>query len=378
MLLSFTGSTGLTNKPVLARSDVQASPAPKRSAPTEAPPANRLDGARYYVAAHGDDRNPGTSPSAPWLSLEKVSGAQLDAGDEVLFNLGDVWVGTLNLRQSGTDDRPIVVGSYGSGELPVIEHGQSCVELQASFVTVTQIHARDCVWAGINIGGSNNRVEDTVVANSAAGVAIKSGAARNLIVRNEIKDNNRMSVLTKEPTNDDSGAFGVLINGDDNEVAHNAISGSHAFSHDYGTDGAAIEVFGGRRNHIHHNVTFENDTFAEMGNSRTADNTFAYNTVTSMLQRSKFFVTRGADDMFGPVLRTTLHDNHVELSGDKSEGFVCYAGCSEEILTMRNNVISALGKAGYADGPFIRSNNTYSGGALQGVLGAGFDRTDVG
>jgi hypothetical protein len=67
-----------------------------------------------------------------------------------------------------------------------------------------------------------------------------------------------MSVLTPTPTNDDCGAFGVLLSGDRTEVAYNTISGSDAFSYDYGRDGSAIEVYGGQANFIHDNLGIDN------------------------------------------------------------------------------------------------------------------------
>ncbi|GAA2843962.1 hypothetical protein GCM10020220_036470 [Nonomuraea rubra] len=55
----------------------------------------------------------------------------------------------------------------------------------------------------------------------------------------------------------DSGAFGVLLNGDDNVVTGNTITGSFAKSADYGIDGAAVEIFNGDRNTVTHNISQE-------------------------------------------------------------------------------------------------------------------------
>lgn len=71
-----------------------------------------------------------------------------------------------------------------------------------------------------------------------------------------------MSVNTSTPTDDDSGAFGVLLNGNETVVAYNTISGHDAFSYDYGRDGCAIEIYAGRDNVIHHNEASDNDCFA--------------------------------------------------------------------------------------------------------------------
>ena len=39
----------------------------------------------YYVSPNGSDLNPGTSTSQPWQSVGRVDGANLKAGDSVLF-----------------------------------------------------------------------------------------------------------------------------------------------------------------------------------------------------------------------------------------------------------------------------------------------------
>jgi len=164
---------------------------------------------------------------------------------------------------------------------------------------------------------------------------------------------------------DDSGAFGVLLNGDRTDVANNTISGHDAFSYDYGRDGAAVDVYGGQANHIHHNLAIDNETFSELGNSRSRDNTYAYNVVRSSLNQSFFLVTRGSRNSFGPVANTKLVNNTVVMTGSGSQGFVCHAGCNSSILTMRNNVIQAVAKVGFADGSFDEDYNLYYGGKVQ-------------
>jgi hypothetical protein len=270
------------------------------------------------------------------------------------------------LSANGTSTEPITVSAYGTGDRPSFTG--DCLELPGSYLVVSGLDVHDCSWEGIGINGHHNRVEDNLVRNNVTGVFVRQVAVDNRILRNQIKDNNRMSVNTPQCC-DDSGAFGVLLHGDRTEVAYNTISGSDAFSYDYGRDGAAIEVYGGKNNLIHHNLAFDNDTFTELGNPRSADNTFAYNLVRSSLTQSIFFVTRGAKDGYGPVLRTTLVNNTVLLTGSSSQGAICYAGCGPDILTMRNNIVQAVAKAGYADAPFTDDHNLYWGGPVQFTKG---------
>jgi len=76
----------------------------------------------YYVSNSGDDLNSGTSSSTPWKSIDKVNSimTSLNPGDQILFNKGNNFYGTINASKSGILGNEIVFGSYGSGNLPVI------------------------------------------------------------------------------------------------------------------------------------------------------------------------------------------------------------------------------------------------------------------
>ena len=322
----------------------------------------------YYLdATNGDDAAAGTSESAAWKTLARATAASLKPGDRLLLRRGGRWSGRLELAESGTAAAPITLGAYGMGDRPVVTG--DCVVITGSYVVARDLRAENCVFAAVDVFGGDNRVEGNLLTHNVAAVFLRGGSARNAVVRNDMIDNDKMSVLTATPTNDDSGAFGVLLHGDANEIAYNTISGSNAFSYDYGHDGGAIEVYGGQGNAIHHNLAVDNDAFAELGHSRSADNTFAYNVVRSSAPRSTFLVTRGGADSFGPVLRTRLYNNTALLTGAEAQGFVCYAGCGPGILTMRNNVIQATLKAGYADAPFDEDHNLYAGGIRQFAMG---------
>ena len=329
-------------------------------------------GATYYVdSAAGNDANNGTNMATAWRTLSKASNAVLSPGDQVLLKRGGVWSGTLSVSESGTTAEPIVVGAYGSGALPVIQDGGPCVNVAGSRIVVMQLHANNCAWAGIRLapGATFNRIDSNLTTGNIAGVHVNSGASDNTIVRNTIRDNTKMSVLTPGG-GDDSGAFGVLLNGDRTDVANNTISGHDTFSYDYGRDGAAVEIYGGLGNHVHHNLALENHAFSELGNSRSRENTFAYNVVRSSLANSMFIVTRGGQSGYGPVLNTKLLNNTVVMTGSGSQGFVCHAGCDSSVLSMRNNIIQAVAKVGYADGSIDEDYGLYSGGQVQFNTGA--------
>ncbi len=82
--------------------------------------------ATYYVSrSSGNDRCNGqaTGPKGvrgPWKTLKRAS-IEYRPGDRVLLKCGDTWNETFRPRGNGIASNPIVIGSYGKGDRPVID-----------------------------------------------------------------------------------------------------------------------------------------------------------------------------------------------------------------------------------------------------------------
>ena len=76
--------------------------------------ADTLDfsGTAYYVSNSGSDENDGLSPETAWKTLKKVSDAEFNCNDAVLFCRGDIFRGSVN-TSSG-----VSYGAYGEGDKP--------------------------------------------------------------------------------------------------------------------------------------------------------------------------------------------------------------------------------------------------------------------
>lgn len=78
----------------------------------------------YFVDnLSGNDVNSGTSRQSPFKTLERVYSIKLNPGDSMLFKRGSVWNGNLVINGSGSPNRKVVVGVYGSGLSPVLDAG---------------------------------------------------------------------------------------------------------------------------------------------------------------------------------------------------------------------------------------------------------------
>lgn len=82
--------------------------------------------ATYYVSqSTGDDSLDGLAAAkagakGPWKTLTKAS-IEYKAGDSILLKKGDTWNEEFTPKGSGTPEKPILIGSYGQGNKPLID-----------------------------------------------------------------------------------------------------------------------------------------------------------------------------------------------------------------------------------------------------------------
>lgn len=324
-------------------------------------------GTSYFLSDAGSDDNAGTSADSAWKSLAKINSTALHPGDTVSFRRGDVWTGILLVGHSGNARSAITLNSYGSGSLPTIIAGEdgNCVKLDGDFITVDGLRAEACGYAGFSVYGDHNVIKNSAAANNAAGIKVGQGSDFGHYANNTLTENNVMNANTPGTNcgtakavrcNDDSGAFGILINGNDNEFSGNTITGSTAKSYDFAHDGSAFEIFNGSRNSIHHNVAVDNNVFSEIGRSKgsAADgNTYRYNLIRSTCgvncSQATGLIARGPTSSFGPTNNTTFEFNTVWLDGPESQAIVCHASCPASSV-IRGNILVAVRNSLWIDG----------------------------
>jgi parallel beta-helix repeat protein len=331
-------------------------------------------GPTYYVdCSAGVDTNNGNSTGTAWKTLAKAGSLSYSEGSNLLLKRGCVFDNdTLTISSSGTSSNPITVGAYGSGNAPQITRNSNGadVTVKGSYVTVqdlnltatppSRIPGTDTVCPNAPVGNiqgvtfetgaANNTVKNTTISNMYAGVFLKAGSHDNHVLSNTLSNNDMMSPLDPGGSGD-AGAFGILIWGNNNEIAYNAISGSNACSYDYILDGSAVEIFGGSstyaasNNNIHHNKAVNDNAFTELGKGSTSpspdNNVYAYNTYyASGISNAIFLVTRGSGDSYGPMTHTKFYNNTAYMTGTSKNGIYCGGTCGTDVLTFKNNIIA--------------------------------------
>ncbi len=79
----------------------------------------------YFSSTTGDDlRTPAQAQhvNTPWKTLNKLNTffSNLNGGDTIFLKKGDTFYGSMTISKSGLPGQPIVISSYGNGNMPVI------------------------------------------------------------------------------------------------------------------------------------------------------------------------------------------------------------------------------------------------------------------
>ena len=72
----------------------------------------------YYVSADGTGRD-GTDINEP-ISLDVLNTKKIKTGDTILFKSGDIFFGSFEPQIFYTNDKSIIISSYGTGDLPTL------------------------------------------------------------------------------------------------------------------------------------------------------------------------------------------------------------------------------------------------------------------
>ena len=191
--------------------------------------ANMYDPARFYEgraaatfyvdSKKGNDNNDGKSEAKPLKSLYAVSRRYFQPGDKILFKKGCTFTGSLTINGAGSAGKEIIVGSYGSGNAPIIKgRTGTAVTVKATYIkvqdlTITNpngtcglyllapvtgaaknITVQNCEFRDINTAMSNMGFESSAIYAMAGG--IDPTWFENLTIKNNtIKNVNRAGVF---------------------------------------------------------------------------------------------------------------------------------------------------------------------------------------
>ncbi len=245
-------------------------------------------GQNYYIdSGTGDDNNSGTSEKFPWRSLDKVSATTFRPGDNIYFKRGSSYQGNVTIYGDGTENDPITISAYGTGDAPKFtnpdstDHNGVAMAIRGDYHIVENLYFHHCapapggrvpferVWAmgalHVSVGNDHVTIRNNEFANNPK--AIQTYSEYSLITKNYIHDRNPLQVngFLSEPY---WGPIGIQIGIGNQEISHNRIENMFIGGGEWGGDGGAFEIDDGRKHkdsiHLHHNITYHNMGFVEI------------------------------------------------------------------------------------------------------------------
>ena len=183
----------------------------------------------YYVnSATGSDRNSGVNEQSAFATLSAVEALKLKPGDSVLLAAGSVFNEQFDLKYSGSVSAPITIGSYGTGNAPVIHStGDGIHTSSASNIVVENIQISNTSGAAIYGGNVSNWTVRNVEVNN-AGSSSKAGSINFKNGQNITIENSKISGVNGD------GIWMEKVNGVN--LLNNTITNSH------GTTADAIQL----------------------------------------------------------------------------------------------------------------------------------------
>jgi parallel beta-helix repeat protein len=211
----------------------------------------------YYVdQTAGNDANAGTSDTAPWKTLAKVSGFTFPAMSNILLKRGETWAEQLTLPRSN-----LYLGNYGSGALPIITGSNirdHCIDsVGKNNIIIDGISASNTVWETINIVTCINAVVKNCTSALGGNAAIMMEAVTGFDVFNNTitgSNGNGISVVGctgGEVRNNDVAACGIvtddrscisLYTGNSNIFVHNNLCHDSSNAGAVGTRGIIVDT----------------------------------------------------------------------------------------------------------------------------------------
>jgi hypothetical protein len=188
----------------------------------------------YYVSPAGDDTWPGTSTSRPWKTINRVNERAYQAGDQILFEGGYSFSGTLIFTSAsmGTAASPIVVSSYG---------GSAATILAGAGAGLSAYNTAGFSVRNINFAGSG------ASANSNSGISFYTDLAGGVKLD---------TIVVRGVTATAFGKAGIMIGSWNGDTGFKNVNLTEVIAHDNGDEG--IEIYGQSSQtnigHSHQNV----------------------------------------------------------------------------------------------------------------------------
>ena len=343
---------------------------------TETPTVTAVTKTYYIDSQDGDDGNDGLSEDTPWKSHRMVSAVTFQPGDTIAFKRGSQFSGPIQISESGTEEHPITITSYGEGERPRFTNPHdhalngNAFRISGSWIILENLYFHDTPPAE-----SYSRVHSIFLMGA---VLVMEGANHNIIRSNlfvdctkAIQSTGEFTLITENTMYGPNhalwiergasggwGPMGIQLGIGNQEVSYNTIKNYLTTDSPYGSDGGAIELDDGRFHkdnfYIHHNYTEGNAGFIE--SSWEYDNSPFVQEVHNL--RVAFNVNVDAQDwlfLWAPCHDCYFDNNTVIRTDDFTSPINDVVFVDFDGVNFRNNLI-------------VHASSVFQGGGAAGVV----------
>lgn len=170
----------------------------------------------YFDTELGNDINKGTSPRAPFRSLNMISGLEIKPGDSILLKSGSVFTDQLRISCKGDSGKPVVIGKYGGDARPYIRGDGSKME------AVIVFNSEHLVVRDLEISNKGNEPVDGM---NGILVQLKGyGTAKDIIIDN-LFIHDVLGILTRDGKGGGNAVMLRNLDGEDTISASSRFDG---------------------------------------------------------------------------------------------------------------------------------------------------------
>ncbi|MCD6596862.1 MAG: hypothetical protein J7L04_04200, partial [Bacteroidales bacterium] len=297
-------------------------------------PPREVPNVFYLSSTVGEDSNDGLSVINPWKSLEKISSTPLIPGDTVLFRSEDTFTGQLNIKGSGSTGKPVVIGRYGEGDLPVIDGANAD---GGAYLSALFVNNHDNIEISDLAIKNDRRISRTGVDDKYAyGIYVLNNGdsiIQNFRFRN-LKISDVYAINTEGQAHDDLHMTGILF-----ECSRNTVAGEEKNISDVVVEDCYITHIGKLGVLSRHRG----------GNSGIGNDSVNRN-MNIVIRNNHFFETGGSGVVLSSTFNGLLENNIFEYPGSDYEPRMAKRGSAAWFWNSRN-IIAQYNKSLHVRGP---------------------------
>jgi hypothetical protein len=310
----------------------------------------------YVDATRGDDSNPGTI-GAPWRTIEKINSTVFMPGDSILFKRGEVWKAGLYFTSSGTSNNNIIIGAYGTGNLPVIDGnnytipgttGVPLVTIAGNYVYLSDIEIRYASDVGLTLEGQHDTAHGIYAHHNYHG-GIRVDGDYGIVEYSTAYYNSVWNEFGVEPSHDSTGITAAR-NPNYAILRHNTV---------YMTWGIGISTYEANGAILEDNISYDNwgpNAYISNATNVLFQRNFVYSTGAMNPYNSEQIGIQIGDEIASPVLSDITIINNIVYHTNRN--LYCLRGYNHSytnVLIANNTFVNSTAESGVK----IRSGITW-------------------